>query len=183
MTAARRLLDLRPETSATVVMRDIHLARMDKTRPVLVLTRGAAVGVRRDVTVAGITSACSGWALRYESANATALTRISRSTSMTCGRPVRRSRQALSAPVRRPGARRCWPPCFRIRLRYGRPGRLNQSLRDGVRVHGGDPGRGDRARPRWVPWPTRHAVRAAVIPVRILGSGTAVEMTASPGWE
>jgi mRNA interferase MazF len=37
-------------------MRDIHLARMDMTRPVLVLTRGAAVGIRRDVTVAGITS-------------------------------------------------------------------------------------------------------------------------------
>jgi len=32
-------------------------------------------------------------------------------------------------------------------------------------------------------WPTRHALRAAAAGVRILRSGTAVEMTASPGWE
>lgn len=36
-------------------MRAIHLARLDKTRPVLILTREAASGAR-DVTVAGITS-------------------------------------------------------------------------------------------------------------------------------
>src|SRR5664279_447548 len=32
-------------------------------------------------------------------------------------------------------------------------------------------------------WPTRHDIRASVVLVRILGSGTAVGMTASPGWE
>ena len=40
-------------------MRPIHLARMDKTRPVLILTRDAAFGAR-DVTVAAITSTIRG---------------------------------------------------------------------------------------------------------------------------
>ncbi len=40
-------------------MRAIHLARLDKTRPVLILTREAAVGAR-DVTVAAITSTIRG---------------------------------------------------------------------------------------------------------------------------
>ena len=40
-------------------MRAIHLARLDKTRPVLILTREAAAGAR-DVTVAGITSTIRG---------------------------------------------------------------------------------------------------------------------------
>ena len=40
-------------------MRAIHLARLDKTRPVLILTREAASGAR-DVTVAGITSTIRG---------------------------------------------------------------------------------------------------------------------------
>jgi mRNA interferase MazF len=40
-------------------MRAIHLARLDKTRPVLILTREAAFGAR-DVTVAGITSTIRG---------------------------------------------------------------------------------------------------------------------------
>jgi mRNA interferase MazF len=40
-------------------VRAIHLARLDKTRPVLILTREAAFGAR-DVTVAGITSTIRG---------------------------------------------------------------------------------------------------------------------------
>ena len=40
-------------------MRAIYLARMDKTRPVLILTRDAAHGAR-DATVAGITSTIRG---------------------------------------------------------------------------------------------------------------------------
>lgn len=41
-------------------MRPIHLAVLDKTRPVLVLTRGIAVGRLRTVTVAAITSTVRG---------------------------------------------------------------------------------------------------------------------------
>lgn len=37
-------------------MRPIHLAALDKTRPVLVLTRDIAIGRLRTVTVAAITS-------------------------------------------------------------------------------------------------------------------------------
>ncbi len=37
-------------------MRPIHLAQLDKTRPVLLLTRAVAVGRLRTVTVAEITS-------------------------------------------------------------------------------------------------------------------------------
>ena len=40
-------------------MRAIHLARLDKTRPVLILTREAA-SAARDVTVAAITSTIRG---------------------------------------------------------------------------------------------------------------------------
>lgn len=41
-------------------MRPIHLARMDKTRPVLVLTREQIRAHHRDVTVATITSTIRG---------------------------------------------------------------------------------------------------------------------------
>lgn len=41
-------------------MREIRLARLDKTRPVLVLTRAAARGAMRIVTVAPITSTIRG---------------------------------------------------------------------------------------------------------------------------
>jgi mRNA interferase MazF len=41
-------------------MRDIHLARLDKTRPVLVLTREPVRGVMRRVTVAPITTTIKG---------------------------------------------------------------------------------------------------------------------------
>ena len=43
-------------------MRPIHLAALDKTRPVLVLTRGIAIGRLRTVTVAAITSTIRGLA-------------------------------------------------------------------------------------------------------------------------
>ena len=43
-------------------MRPIHLASLDKTRPVLVLTRDIAVGRLRTVTVAAITSTIRGLA-------------------------------------------------------------------------------------------------------------------------
>ena len=43
-------------------MRAIHLARLDKTRPVLLLTRDIAVGRLRTVTVAAITSTVRGLA-------------------------------------------------------------------------------------------------------------------------
>ena len=41
-------------------MRPIHLAQLDKTRPVLLLTRAIAVGRLRTVTVAEITSRIHG---------------------------------------------------------------------------------------------------------------------------
>ena len=41
-------------------MRPIHLAELDKTRPVLVLTRDVAIGRLRTVTVAAITSTIRG---------------------------------------------------------------------------------------------------------------------------
>lgn len=41
-------------------MRPIHLATLDKTRPVLVLTRAVAIGRLRTVTVAAITSTIHG---------------------------------------------------------------------------------------------------------------------------
>lgn len=41
-------------------MRPIHLAQLDKTRPVLLLTRAVAVGRLRTVTVAEITSRIHG---------------------------------------------------------------------------------------------------------------------------
>jgi mRNA interferase MazF len=43
-------------------VRAIHLARLDKTRPVLLLTRDIAVGRLRTVTVAAITSTVHGTA-------------------------------------------------------------------------------------------------------------------------
>ena len=43
-------------------MRPIHLAHLDKTRPVLVLTRDIAIGWLRTVTVAAITSTVHGLA-------------------------------------------------------------------------------------------------------------------------
>lgn len=43
-------------------MRPIHLAILDKTRPVLVLTRSVAIGRLRTVTVAAITSTIHGLA-------------------------------------------------------------------------------------------------------------------------
>ena len=43
-------------------MRPIHLATLDKTRPVLVLTRDVAIGRLRTVTVAAITSTIRGLA-------------------------------------------------------------------------------------------------------------------------
>ena len=43
-------------------MRPIHLATLDKTRPVLVLTRDVAIGRLRTVTVAAITSTIHGLA-------------------------------------------------------------------------------------------------------------------------
>src|SRR5690349_2613294 len=42
------------------LMRPIHLARLDKTRPVLVLTRGTAFRSMKSVTVASITSTIRG---------------------------------------------------------------------------------------------------------------------------
>lgn len=44
-------------------MRPIHLAALDKTRPVLVLTREVAIGRLRTVTVAAITSTIRGLAI------------------------------------------------------------------------------------------------------------------------
>ncbi len=41
-------------------MRSIHLANLDKTRPVLVVTRSIAVGRLRTVTVSAITSTVRG---------------------------------------------------------------------------------------------------------------------------
>jgi mRNA interferase MazF len=41
-------------------MRDIHVARLDKSRPVLVLTRDPVRGAMRRVTVAPITSTIKG---------------------------------------------------------------------------------------------------------------------------
>ena len=43
-------------------MRPIHLAALDKTRPVLILTREIAIGRLRTVTVAAITSTIRGLA-------------------------------------------------------------------------------------------------------------------------
>ena len=43
-------------------MRPIHLADLDKTRPVLILTRDVAIGRLRTVTVASITSTVRGLA-------------------------------------------------------------------------------------------------------------------------
>lgn len=40
--------------------RPIHLVRIDKTRPAVILTREAAVGVRPHVTVVGITTRIRG---------------------------------------------------------------------------------------------------------------------------
>ena len=52
-------------------MRDLHVAHLDKSRPVLVLTREAVRGAMNKVTVAPITSTVKGLSSRFASDVAT----------------------------------------------------------------------------------------------------------------
>jgi mRNA interferase MazF len=58
-------------------MRAIHLASLDKTRPVLVLTREIAIGRLRTVTVAAVTSTVRGLATEVAVGPANGLDRAS----------------------------------------------------------------------------------------------------------
>ncbi|WP_317451792.1 type II toxin-antitoxin system PemK/MazF family toxin [Microbacterium sp. NIBRBAC000506063] len=65
------------------MMREICLARLDKTRPVVILTRDAARVAMTKVTVAPITSTIKGSAARFHSDGRTVSTTPARSPSTT----------------------------------------------------------------------------------------------------